>query len=150
MVVGASKQPEGQATGEDVDIRERRKENIFVQKIRSITDIFEETLVSNQDLTYRQINAGYLFCMRTTVLNRPEAVEIRLKDAILPGIRQAYIISAVFPRCDFDQNIFIWSKKIPKNSIEHNRQRPCLAMVSGLANRAIGKTKLLIVRLSKN
>ena len=110
MVVGASEQSEGQATGEEVSIRERRKENIFVQKIHSITDVFEETLVSNQDLTYRQINASYLFCMRTTVLNRPEAVEIRLKDAILRGIRQAYIISAVFSRYDFDQNIFIWIK----------------------------------------
>ena len=66
--------------------------------------------MSNQDLTYRQITTGYLFCMRTTVLNRPEAVEIRLKDAILPGTRQAYIISAVFSRYGFDQNIFIWAK----------------------------------------
>ena len=40
-------QSEGQATGEDVGIRERRKEEIFVQKIYSTTDIFEETLVSN-------------------------------------------------------------------------------------------------------
>ena len=110
-MVGASKQPEGQATGEDVDIRERRKENIFVQKIRSITDIFEETLVSNQDLTYRQITAGHLFCMHTTVLNRPEAVETRLKDAILPGIRQAYIVSAVFSRYDLTK-IYLFEQKI--------------------------------------
>ena len=88
--------------------------------------------------------------MRTTVLNRPEAVETRLKDAILRGIRQAYIISAMFSRCDFDQNIFIWTKKKHKNSIERNRQRPCLVIVSDLANRATGNTKLLIVRLSKN
>ena len=109
MVVVVSEQSEGQATGEDVGIR-REGKSIYVQKIHSITDIFDETLVSNQDLTYRQITAGYLFCIRTTVLNRPEAVEIRLKDAILPGIRQAYIISAVFTRYDFDQNIFIWAK----------------------------------------
>ena len=104
MVVGASEQSEGQATGEDVGIRERREEKIFVQKICSLTDIFKETLVSNQDLTYRQITAGHLFCMHTTVLNRPEAVETRLKDAILPGIRQAYIISAVFSRYDLAKN----------------------------------------------
>ena len=52
MVVGASEQSEDQVT---VGIRERRKENVFVQKIHSITDIFEETLVSNQDLTHRQL-----------------------------------------------------------------------------------------------
>jgi len=111
VVVGASEQSEGQVTGGDVGIRERRKETIFVQKIHSITDIFEETLVSNQDPTYRQITAGYLFCMRTTVLNRPEAVEIRLKDAILPGIRQAYIISAVFSRYNLTK-IYLFGQKI--------------------------------------
>ena len=52
MVVGASEQSEDQVT---VGIRERRKENVFVQKIHSITDIFEETLVSNQDLTHWQL-----------------------------------------------------------------------------------------------
>ena len=104
----ASEQSKDQVT---VSIREKRKENIFVQKIHSITDIFEETLVSNQDLTYRQITAGYLFCMRTTVLNKPEAVEIRLKDAILPGIRQAYIISAVFSRYDLTK-IYLFEQKI--------------------------------------
>lgn len=104
----ASEQSKDQVT---VSIREKRKENIFVQKIHSITDIFEETLVSNQDLTYRQITAGYLFCMRTTVLNKPEAVEIRLKDAILPGIKQAYIISAVFSRYDLTK-IYLFEQKI--------------------------------------
>jgi len=49
--------------------------------------------------------------MRTTVLNRPEAVEIRLKDAILPGIRQAYIISAVFSRYDLTK-IYLFEQKI--------------------------------------
>ena len=49
--------------------------------------------------------------MRTTVLNRPEAVETRLKDAILPGIRQAYIISAVFSRYDLTK-IYLFEQKI--------------------------------------
>lgn len=49
--------------------------------------------------------------MRTTVLNKPEAVETRLKDAILPGIRQAYIISAVFSRYDLTK-IYLFEQKI--------------------------------------